>query len=382
VTKSIIVVCILAGVYHLSTLAVVHAQGFTQLEDQLFNDIKDSRLDHFTLPEAAFILSGVTTQDSLDFYLQWYHDLVNTVKGFNLEEFDRIGSAEKVFNYLRTTLYDNYRLESTTLRDIVRNREYNCVSATILYNLVCEEFGWSTEAFETPTHVYTIFTDLGKELMVENTHPMGFNILQNLHAYSQYLTEFYQSDQVASIGLDRLYAYENSKGRVIDNVELLGCLAYNQAYFAAQTKNYARAYNLVLIAQDFNEDSRSNVTFEIGLYYRWGKYTYEKGRFDEAFGIFADGFYRYPDNKDFRQNTRAAFFRTLEVNRRKNNWSESRRVITEMFELEILNSTDQGYLQNLLQNWRAHAILRHEDGVVKEIDGIMDAVKKYGDSGG
>ena len=73
-----------------------------------------------------------------------------------------------------------YALESTTLADIARNKEYNCVAATILYNIICEDFSWSCEAFETPTHVYTIFNNFRENLIVENTSVMGFDILKNI----------------------------------------------------------------------------------------------------------------------------------------------------------------------------------------------------------
>ena len=42
--------------------------------------------------------------------------------------------------------------------------------------------------------------------------------------------------------------HENSNGRVINNTELLGLLAYNQAYFAMKREDYEEAYRMVLVA--------------------------------------------------------------------------------------------------------------------------------------
>jgi len=332
------------------------ALEFSALQQRLFKDITDQQLDDFSHIEAAFILSGVTEEDTLQYYLQWYNDVVGRIEGFNLDQFDRVSSANKVFQYVRTTLYDEYKLDKTTLLDIVNERRYNCVSATLLYNCLCEELGWQTQAFETPTHVYTIFTDLGDDLIVENTHPMGFDIMQNLQEYSRYLASFYQDNQVYRIGLDRLYAHENSKGRVISNTELLGCLAYNQAYFAANRKEYDLAYELVLIAQDFNRDSRSNTNFEVNLYYRWGRKCFEENLFIEAFAVFADGYYRHPGNKDFAQNTKAAFYSAMAQLWQKRNWPESRRLLDEIGELKLLDEQANRKLQSLLQNWTAYLI--------------------------
>ncbi len=337
-------------------LLILPSVGLTQasadLSEQLFADIADQRLDEFSHIEAAFILSGVTSRDTLQTLVQWYKDLVARIKAFRFDAIDRLSSANKVFNYIRTTLYDKYEERATTMLDIVHERRYNCVSSTILYNMVCQDLGWPTQAFETPTHVYTLFNEFEKDVVVENTHPMGFDIMKNLDIYSRYLAQFYPENQVYKIGLDRLYAHENSRGRVIDNTELLGLLAYNQAYFAMERGDYERAYAMVLVAQDFNRDSRSNVNFEMQLYHKWGKKCFEERRFHDAFEVLADGAYRYPENKALARNARAAMFNTLHVDWQKKNWAQTHRVLQEVRELDILAEADRRQLRGILSNWQ------------------------------
>lgn len=318
----------------------------------LEEDITDGYLDEYSKAEAAFILSGITNPDSLPRYLDWYNRLLEHIDQMALDNTDRVASAHTIFLYLHTTWLKTYALESTTLADIVRNKEYNCVAATILFNLVCEDLNWAVEAFETPTHVYTIFKNFGRELMVENTSSMGFDIMRNLKNYSRYLAQFYPERDVLRIGLDRLYYYENSKGRVINNTELLGLLAYNRAYLAKKKNDYKAAYDYVLLAQQFNRDSRSNVNFEIGLYYDWGRELFSKNDYIRAFTVFADGYYRYPDNEDFKKNTIAAFFNSLTRTWRTKNWSESARLISEIKALEILREQEKSQLHSYLLNWR------------------------------
>ena len=324
----------------------------TPIERKLQKDIEDTRLDDFSKIEAAFILSGVHRSDSLKYYVNWYNELVEKIRGFPFDRFDRVEAANQVFSYLHTTWLKQYDRESTDLLAIVKKQEYNCVAATILYNLICEDLGWITEAFETPTHVYTIFSNFTQQIAVENTSPMGFNIMRNLHAYSQYLSHYYPDKEVYRIGLDRLYAYENSKGRLINNTELLGLLAYNRAYFARKAGRYDRAYELVLFAQCFNVDSRSNVSFEQNLYYIWGKQLFDRQRYREAFSVFADALYRYPDHRDFLQNTRATFFMTLEQYRQDHLWAETVRLIDEFIMLDVMTEDDRSQLIRLLEQWK------------------------------
>jgi hypothetical protein len=316
------------------------------LEDRLRADIEDGRLDDFSKIEAAFILSGVDNPDSLEACVRWHGDLVRTIEDFRFQMTDRIGSARKVFGYLHGEWLRKYETGATTLLDVKNRRIFNCVSGTILFNLTCESLGWSTDAFETPSHVYTIFDAIGVKVTVENTSPMGFDVMRNLHAYSEYLARFYPQNRAVQIGYDRLYAYENSKGRQIDNTELLGLLAYNRAYFCRNANQFARAFDFVLFAQKFNADSRSNSDFEIDLYNRWGKSLYDQGRLDQAFEVCAGGFRRHPDLKDFSSNTRMIFLQILQSGR---DWDAIRPLFDTVLDLAVLHPEDIAGIDRFLE---------------------------------
>lgn len=337
--------------------------GITELEE----DIRDGYLDKHSKIEAAFILSGVTHPDSLKLYMQWYENLLGTIKNFALDYDDPAGAAHSVFMYLHAVWLKSYALESTTLADIVRKKEYNCVAATILYNIICEDLNWQCEAFETPTHVYTLFNTFRQKLIVENTSSMGFDIMKNLKEYSKYLARFYPERDVLRIGLDRLYFHENSKGRVIDNTELLGLLAYNRAYLAKKNTDYKAAYDFVLLAQLFNPDSRSNVKFENWLYYTWGNELFNSNDYMGAFSVFADGYYRYPDNEDFLKNTFASFYQTLHDNWLKKEWSGSAQLLDEMMALEVLQEKDRHNIRGILKEWLHYYTSQKNDQALQQV---------------
>ena len=349
----------LFGLFIVLIWTLTSAWGMT-LEDRLRRDIENFELNYYSHVDAAFILSGVNNNDSLNVYLEWYDDLVETIRNFNFDLIDRVNSANKVFSYLHGTWLKTYDLESTTLLDIVHHKKFNCVSATILYNLICSDLGWPTEAFETPTHVYTIFSNFDEPVMVENTTPMGFNIVRNLRNYSNILAKYYPEKEVYKIGLDRLYLYEQKNGRVIDNTELLGLLAYNRAYFARKKNQFERAYHYVLLAQNFNRDSRSNTQFEINLYYLWGNELYNKKEFRKAFNLFADASYRYPEINDFFKNMKASFFHGMETETQKRNFEEMRSLLQEALDMEVLTIPDKQQLTPVFKNWAAYFIQKNQ----------------------
>jgi len=352
------------------TIIFSRAEGVSG--DSLTDDIEDGYLDSHSKIEAAFILSGVTEPDSLKQYVQWYEELLEEVKNLPLKHDQPVSSAKIVFLYLHSAWLKTYALESTTLIDIADRKEYNCVSATILYNIISEDLGWSCEAFETPTHVYTIFNNFGQNLIVENTSTMGFNIMKNLKTYSRYLAQYYPQSEVLRIGLDRLYLHENSKGRIITNTELLGLLAYNRGYLAKDKKDYKQAYEYILLAQLFNSDSRSNENFEIGLYYTWGSRLYKEKQFIDAFAVFADGYYRYPQNEDFLKNTFASYYRSLEFLWRSKNWPECRRMIEEMLDLEVFNDRDNRNMDKILKNWHLYFMKMNDESSLKQVFQLLD----------
>jgi hypothetical protein len=333
--------------------ACIHAEGGGSLEDRLARDIADFELDDFSHQEAAFILSGVQDADSLGFYLAWYDGVLEGARTVIADYSDRVGSANRVFHYLHARWLKNYRLEATTLLDIVHGKTFNCVSATILYNLLCGDMGWSTEAFETPTHVYTIFNNFTQNIMVENTSPIGFNIIQNLQAYSRMLAQYYPDNQAFRIGLNNLYLHEQSRGRRIDNTELLGLLAYNQAFFARKKGDFERAYEGVLLAQNFNRDSRSNQQFEMNLYRDWSRKLHETGRYSEAFRVLADAAYRYPGELDFTKNLRTSFILAMKAFWDLKDWQGSRDLAYRYLDSDALNPQGDAVLAGLFKEWSA-----------------------------
>jgi hypothetical protein len=42
-----------------------------------------------------------------------------------------------------------------------------------------------------------------------------------------------------------------------------------------------------------------------------------------AFTVYADGFYRYPDNEDFLKNTLISFYKSVQNNWQKKDWPQT-----------------------------------------------------------
>lgn len=74
-------------------------------------------------------------------------------------------------------LLGEYDARATTLAEILERRRYNCVSASVLYNLLAERVHLSTSAQLLPTHARTLLQlpDAPRPIVVETTSPLGFD---------------------------------------------------------------------------------------------------------------------------------------------------------------------------------------------------------------
>ncbi len=70
-----------------------------------------------------------------------------------------------------------YDVRATTLRDVLFDQRYNCVSASVLYNLIAERLGLVTRAELRPTHARSALLDTvaSTRIVVETTSPEGFD---------------------------------------------------------------------------------------------------------------------------------------------------------------------------------------------------------------
>ena len=145
------------------------------LEEQLFADAADGKLDEFSPFQAALVAGGVDDLDTLHRYEQKAKALV--------EEFRRSGKqsgiprrqAEAIFEFMhRRVLHGGYDLAYTDLRRMMDEGRFNCVSATVLFNYLAGEVGLDCRGLEMPGHAMSRIVLSDGNLDVETTCPSWF----------------------------------------------------------------------------------------------------------------------------------------------------------------------------------------------------------------
>ena len=143
-----------------------------RLEERLFADAADGRLDEFSPLDAALVASGVDDVDSLRHYQQKAAALVDQLRRSAALAGTPRQQVEAIFEFLhRQVLRGGYDLAYTDLRRVLDDGRFNCVSATVLLNYLAGQFGLDCRGLEMPGHAMTRVRLPDGVLDVETTCP-------------------------------------------------------------------------------------------------------------------------------------------------------------------------------------------------------------------
>lgn len=162
----------------------------TSLEKSLFDDARDGQLDSYSMIDAAFIASGLPDEDALGAYRQKYSSLLAGARRLAGREETDYARAKAAFDYLHSKLLRTYGLHSVDMIGVFARGEYNCVSATVLFNAILEDLNLQSWGVLVPSHAYSIVRVEGRDVEVETTSPRGFDPARTDEAYHQLLKQY------------------------------------------------------------------------------------------------------------------------------------------------------------------------------------------------
>ena len=110
------------------------------------------------------------------------------------------------------------------------------------------------------------------------------------------------------------------------------------------------------------------------LYYRWGGELFKAKKFYDAFEVTADGYYRYPDNDDFKRNCQNAFINALKQLWFDKDWEKTEAVILEINDLKILTDRESDIQKSVLTDWINFLSIQQR---VKETERAKELYKNY-----
>ncbi|MGA2064288.1 MAG: hypothetical protein ABSG86_04945 [Thermoguttaceae bacterium] len=155
-------------------------ESLTPLERRLMADAAGERLHEFPLWDAALVASGVDDPLVLAHYRRQRDQWVDALRQSGVVRGGPRQEARAIFEFLHAhVLTGGYSLPSTDLREAIDRGRFNCVSASVLFQCLAEEFGLEVCGLETPGHVMTRLRGAGGPLDIETTCPRWFQRLDS-----------------------------------------------------------------------------------------------------------------------------------------------------------------------------------------------------------
>ncbi len=186
------------------------------MSEQLLEDVADGQLDRMSVVRAALVAGGVLQPHQLADLEARFDGLCRRLEAQQVGQLPPAARAQALLDALHTSLLTGqYVAYCSRLDQTLSAGHYNCVTATVLYQALCERFGLSCRAIAVPGHVYSRVWLEGRDCDVQTTSRRGLDS----HVASL------QPDQVRSA------ADAVEKGaipREIGPVQLLAKIYYNR----------------------------------------------------------------------------------------------------------------------------------------------------------
>ncbi len=287
------------------------------LEERLFADAADGRLDEFSPLDAALVASGVEDVDCLHRYAQKAAALADELRCSEKLAGTPRQQIEAVFEFLhQRVLYGGYDLAYTDLRRVLDDGRFNCVSATVLFNYLAGEFGLDCRGLEMPGHamsrVWLPAAEKGDSpplcevpsgpfrqrgtvplfLDVENTFPRWFCLKDDPRQ---------QKATVAQM-IGAAASADRSKAREVSPIQLAAMIYYNRGVDLLGEKRFAeaaRANAKALRLDPKNATARGNLLATIN---NWSIELGNTRHFAEAVDLLRQGLAMDAKFEAFAQN--------------------------------------------------------------------------------
>jgi len=291
-------------------------RGITPMEKQVLDDAVDGKWDHFNLFRASLIIEGCDSAKIADYEkrLDRIADSIREKTQANpgLKE-NKEGLTKLVFETLHSELLTGkYDIEATNPATAFEKGDYNCVSATVLFNSLAKKSGLDVCGLEMSGHVLSRAKYGTHSADLETTCPTWFSLKSTKE--KQLATESKISGGVTTQNVakpltagkvdqvDELVKISR-KTREISDVQLVAAIYYNQGYDHWQANRLpeaAVATAKALLLDPENENAWGNLIGAINNIALG--YSMEQKRHNIAAGLLDQIELIDPNFKDLKSN--------------------------------------------------------------------------------
>ena len=260
------------------------------LEEGLFADAQDGKLDQHSLGTALLIASGVKDKARLDrnraMLAQWREELGESgaVRGTPLCK------AQAIHEFMhRRILRGKYRQHSSGLDEPIEVGDFNCLSSAALFVLLAGQFDLEVAAVCSSTHVWCQ-TPCPEPFVVETTCPAWFRLNQS---------ERTSLSTALSHAVER---NESGSPRTLRTAQLVAAVYFNRAAALLEQRRFSEslAANVAALRLDPGSlPARRNALASLNA---WALSLAEQQNYVAALEVLREGQLFAPEFGPFRTN--------------------------------------------------------------------------------
>jgi hypothetical protein len=138
----------------------------------------------------------------------------------------------------------------TTFSSMLENATYNCLTATALYTILLDQFGYDFNIVETNYHIFILANVNGQQVLLESTDPLN-GFIRNADDIASRINEYKSGGVTASSSKRVYYQYHGLVFNTISKGQLRGLIhynlsvdAYNEKDLSSSTEHFVSAYTL------------------------------------------------------------------------------------------------------------------------------------------
>lgn len=250
-------------------ITVDGSASFAELDARLASDMADGELNDFSLFDAALIASGVQSDGEFvarrDAFQRSCDEFETKVR--------RLASIQAqldlVSHYLHHRfLTGEYRYDATELQCTLDTGNFNCVTATILFQSIARECGMEVVAIAADSHVMS-GSLASPRFYVETTSPIW---------------KAAAADNCGKVTTERIL-----RGHELTEVQLVTKVLYNRGVAQLEAGQFEGAVKLLSNASKLDAEDNSTRENLLAAYNNWALSECDAGRFSRATELLANG---------------------------------------------------------------------------------------------
>ncbi len=273
---------------------------------------------------------NIKSENEIRFYDSLYNKILSHSRNELENESDIYEKHKLLFELLHNDHLKKYKDEAYIAR-LFKHKEFNCVTAVILYQMLCADLGLSIKLYETPFHVYITADIPGKKnIKIELTDPVdGFDMKQDISDYIEYLIDYklITKEELLEKGSAAIYNETITDTRVIKPIDLIAIYYANLAYYCYYEGRTFDAYRFIKKSVSVSPDS-ARIESHNSFFLIYAKSM--ENNADSLTSFLVEYLDTIPDSKEFHTTMIAAAKFCIHTNLSSNDFEKAEKIFDKL----------------------------------------------------